>query len=46
MTKSNKTGERLYRYNLLLADDESTWLDQLADEIHTQQGRRYRAAKS
>jgi hypothetical protein len=35
--KSN-TGERLYRYNLLLADAESAWLDQLADEIRQANG--------
>ena len=35
--KSN-AGERLYRYNVLLADAESAWLDQLADEIHEQTG--------
>jgi hypothetical protein len=37
MTKTT-TGERLNRYNLLLADAESAWLDKLCEEIHTQTG--------
>jgi hypothetical protein len=37
MTKSSVT-ERLYRYNLVLADAESDWLDQFAEEIHTATG--------
>ncbi len=32
------TGELLYRYNLLLADSDSAWLDQLAEEIHAATG--------
>jgi len=37
MTKAT-TGERLYRYNLLLADEESAWLDQLAEQIREESG--------
>ncbi len=32
------TDARLYRYNLLLTDSESTWLDQLAEEIRATTG--------
>jgi hypothetical protein len=33
-----RTSERLYRANLMLADADSQWLDQLAAEIHTATG--------
>ena len=35
---NSNTGERLYRSNIMLGDEDSRWLDQLAAEIHTATG--------
>lgn len=35
---NSNTGARLYRANIMLADEDSAWLDQLAEEIHTSTG--------
>jgi hypothetical protein len=35
---NSNTGERLYRSNVMLRDEDSRWLDQLVAEIHTSTG--------